>query len=78
MLAKKAVENVGESADDHQKVDDSLNQAVEEPSGDLGVEENTEPQAQNIDEDTREVAEILVSNSFGRKNQQKEVVEEVQ
>jgi len=31
MLAKKVVENVGESAHDYQKVDGSLNQSVEEP-----------------------------------------------
>jgi len=78
MLARKAVENVGEFADDHQKVDASLNQAVEEPSGVLRVEENIEPQVQNVDEDTREVVEILVSNSFGSKDQQKEVVKEIQ
>jgi len=78
MLARKAVENVGESADDHQKVDESLNLAVEEPSRDLSVEENIEPQAQNDDEDTREVVEIMVFNSFGSKYQQKEVDEEIQ
>ena len=78
MLARKAVKNVGESADDHQKVDASLNEAVEEHSRVLRVEENTEPPAQNVDEDTRDVAEFLVSNSFGSKDQQKEVVEEIQ
>ena len=68
MLAQRAVENVGESAEDHQKVDDTLNQGVEAPSEDIRVEENTEFQAQNVDENTKEVAEILVSNSFGSKN----------
>jgi len=75
MLAGKAVKNV---ADHHQKVDASLNQVVEEPSGVLRVEENTKPPAQNVDEETREVAEFLVSDSFGSKNQQKEADEEVQ
>jgi len=78
MLAQKAVENVGESAEDHQKVDDTLNQSVEAPSEDIRVEENTEFQTQNVDENTREVAEILVSNSFGSKNQPMEIDEEAQ
>ncbi|XP_024638555.1 uncharacterized protein [Medicago truncatula] len=76
MLAKKAVEKAGESDADHQNVEDSLNQGVEAPSKDIRVEENTEPQAQNIDEDTKEVAEILVSNSFGSKDQPMDVDEE--
>jgi len=76
MFARKAVENVGESAEDHQKVDVTLNQGVEAPSEDVRVEENTEFQAQNVDENTREVVEILVSNSFGSKNQPMEIDEE--
>ena len=78
MLAHKAVEKVGESADGHQKVEDTMSQRVGAPSEDIRVEENTELQAQNVDKDTREVAEILVSNSFGSKNQPMEVDEEVQ
>jgi len=78
MLAQKAVEYVGESAEDHQKIDVTLNQGVEAPSEDVRVEENTEFQAQNVDENTREVAEILVSNSFGSKNQPMEIDEEAQ
>jgi hypothetical protein len=78
MLARRAVEKVGETTEGHQKVDSSLNQDVEAPSEILRVEENTEPEAQNVDENTREVAEILVSNSFGSKNQQMEVDEEIQ
>jgi len=50
MLAQKATENVGESADDHQNVEDALNQGVETPSEDVRVEENTELQAQNVDD----------------------------
>jgi len=42
MLVGKVVKNV---VDHHQKVDASLNQAVEEPSEVLRVEENTEPSA---------------------------------
>jgi hypothetical protein len=42
MLARKDVENVGESAEGHQKVEDPSNKGVEVPSGDLRVEENTE------------------------------------
>jgi len=64
MLARKAVENVGESSQDHQNVDVALNQGVETPSEDVRVEENTELQPQNVDKNTREVAEILVSNSL--------------
>jgi len=78
MLPKKTVENVGESADNHKKVDDTLNQGIEASFEDLRVEENTEPQAQNVDEDNEEVFEILVSNSFGSKNQQMVVDEEIQ
>jgi len=77
MLAQKAVENVGESAG-LQKVDDALNQGVEAPPEDISVEENNELQAQNVDDDAREVAEILVSNTFGSKNQQMDVDEEIQ
>jgi len=78
MLPKKTVENVGESADNHKKVDDTLNQGIEASFEDLRVEENTKPQAQNVDEDNEEVFEILVSNSFGSKNQQMVVDEEIQ
>ena len=78
MLARKVVENVGESAEDHQKVDVALNQGTEAPSENVRVEENTELQAQSVDENTREVAEILVSNSFGSKNQPMEIDEEAQ
>lgn len=77
MLGNKAAENVGESDADHQNVEDSLNQGVEAPSEDIRVEENIELQAQDIDDDTREVAEILVSDSFGSKNQPMDVEEEV-
>jgi len=77
MLAHKVVENVGESVG-LQKVDDALNQGVEAPHEDIRVEENTELQAQNVDDDVREVAEILVSNTFGSRNQQMDVDEEIQ
>ncbi|KEH27935.1 hypothetical protein MTR_5g049740 [Medicago truncatula] len=77
MLGKKAAENVGESDADHQNVEDSLNQGVEAPSEDVRVEENIELQAQNVDTDTRETAEILVSNTFGSENQPMDVEEEV-
>ena len=76
MLGKKAAEKVGKSDGDHQKVEDSLKQGVEAPSEDIRVEENTEIQSQNVDEDAREVAKILVSNSFGSKNQPMDVDEE--
>ncbi|KEH17462.1 hypothetical protein MTR_0014s0490 [Medicago truncatula] len=74
---EKAAENVGESDADHQNVEDSLNQGVEAPSEDVRVEENIELQAQNVDTDTRETAEILVSNTFGSENQPMDVEEEV-
>jgi hypothetical protein len=70
MLARKAVENVGESAEGQQK--------VEAPSGDIRVEENTEQDAQNVENDTQEVAAILASNTLGSENQQMEVDDEVQ
>ncbi|AET03785.2 hypothetical protein MTR_8g075670 [Medicago truncatula] len=66
MLGKKAAEKVGESDADHQNVEDSLNQGVEAPSEDI----------RNVDDDIREVAEILVSDSFGSKNQPMDVEEE--
>ena len=61
-----------------EKVKTTLSQGVEAPSKNIRVEENTEPEAQNVDDNNREVAEILVSNSFGSKNQPMEVDEEVQ
>jgi len=77
MMARKAVENVGETAS-VQNVDEALNQGVEAPSEDIRVEENTELQAQNVDDDAKEVAEILVSNTFGSENQHMDVDGEVQ
>jgi hypothetical protein len=75
MLARKAVEKVGESAEGHQKVGTTLNQGVETPSGDLRVEENTEKQAQKVDNDTQEVAEILASNMTIEEDDQVEQME---
>jgi hypothetical protein len=49
--------------------------SVEEPSKDIRVDENIEQHAQKVDDDTREVVEILVSNAFGSENQQMEVDE---
>lgn len=56
MLARKAVEKVGETAEGHQKADGNS----VDPN--LRVEENTEKDTQNVDEDTQKVAEILASN----------------
>jgi len=77
MMARKAVENVEETAG-IQNVDETLDQGVETPSEDIRVEENTESQAQKVDDEAREVAEILVSNTLGSENQQMDVDEEAQ
>jgi len=77
MMAKKAVENVEEIAG-VQNVDETLDQGVKAPSEDIRVEENTETQVQKVDDEGREVAEILVSNTLGSENQQMDVVEEAQ
>jgi len=69
ILAQKALMNADKATEDHQKIDEALNQGVEAPSEDIRAEENTELQAQNVDNDTREVVEILVSNTHGSKNQ---------
>ena len=76
MLARKIVEKVRESVEDHQKVDATLNQGVEAPSKSLRVEENTKQHAQKVVDDKQEVAEILTSNTLRSENQQMDVDKE--
>jgi len=77
MMTRKAVKNVEETAG-VQNVDETLDQGVETPSEDIRFEENIEAQAQKVDDEAREVAEILVSNTLGSENQQMGVDEEAQ
>lgn len=69
MLARKAVEKVGETAEGHQKADENSVDPNQR------VEENTEKIAQNVDEDTQEVAEILASNMSMEEDVQVEQME---
>jgi len=77
VMARKVVENVEETAG-VQNVDETMDQGVETPYKVIRVEENTETQAQKVDDEAREVAEILVSNTLGSENQQMDVDKEAQ
>ena len=54
LLAQKVAENTEETDEDHQKIDEALNQNVGENSidQDQRVEENIEQHAQKVDNDT--------------------------